>query len=177
MVLLVPGQSLYLCPLQPLSPTCLQGCMSRLPLGPGCLLPSPWFTRVSQDVYTTPSNSVSLLCTGLTTWAWVPITRLYQQLSPVRLRVQGRSAHSDGKSRAGQLMAGSEASGQDGPSTPLWSLPPEGDLNPVQWAYTKKTNPRQSRGKGCPVQCHSSQPEEFQTTRFPIPGYPFLHSS
>ena len=103
-----------------------------------------------------------------------PVTELYQQLSPVRLRVQGCSAHSDGRSRAGQLMAGSEASGQDGPSMPLWSLPPEGDLNPVQWAYPKKPNSRQSSCKGCPLQCHSSQPEEFQKTSFPVPGYPSL---
>lgn len=171
---LVPGQSLSLCPLQPLPPTCLQVCMSRLPLGPGCLLPSPWFTCVSQGVVTTPSNSISLLCTGHITWPRASVTELYQQLSPVRLRVQGCSTHSDGRSRAGQLMAGSEASGQDGPSTPLWSLPPEGDLNPVQWAYPKKPNSRQSSCKGCPLQCHSSQPEKFQTTSFPVPGYPSL---
>lgn len=103
---LVPGQSLYLCPLQPLSPTCLQGCMSRLPLGPGCLLPSPWFTRVSQGVDTTPSNSISLLFMGLTTWPWAPITRLYQQLSPVRLRVQGCSAHSDRRSKQSRSADG-----------------------------------------------------------------------
>ena len=60
----------------------------------------------------------------------VSITRLHLQLSQVRLGVQGRC---DRRSK-GQLMAGSEASGQGGPSTPLGSLSPEGDLNPAQWA-------------------------------------------